>query len=425
MNTEDRLRRKSFDFPWENNTTTLRRGADRGDSGFESGQSRQRSGSEGFLNISFNIPNPTMPDQEEVPAKNINSVPKFDGRDTSDVKNWVAAVDDCQELYAWNNKQTLAVVALKLEGQAATWLRAERLEENFPTVWKTDGLLPGLKPLLLARFGKSVSTATAVDAISSLKQLPSESVDRFYDRVRIAVDEKNFSIEPKTGQTYFKAREQDIKIFLLAGLHEELRQIVLGVPNAPTTLLQILPILRTAETERAAKKSQVMKIDTTESSDVEQLEFMVQQFWRDRNRPRGSSSSSKPPLGCWNCNSRSHFRAECPYPAKDPLPFKSKQGTPSQQRPFQQQPFQVKPNQFRGKANSRGQSQPYTSGYTNRQFQQPQQVRQQQVYEDQEPQDQTEEDQFTYDTEYEIHPDEIRAQDSGNCVGKPNQNEME
>ena len=71
------------------------------------------------------------------------------------------------------------------------WLRGKRLQGTTFDVWNTDA---GLKKALMLRFGPKHTSATAILAVSELKQRLSESCADFMDHFLLAVDPTHYNL---------------------------------------------------------------------------------------------------------------------------------------------------------------------------------------------------------------------------------------
>ena len=72
-------------------------------------------------------------------------------------------------------------------------MRGKRLQGTNYTVW---GTAAGLKKALMSRFGPKHTSATAILAVSELKQRLTESCADFMDRVLLAVDRMHYNLTP-------------------------------------------------------------------------------------------------------------------------------------------------------------------------------------------------------------------------------------
>ena len=219
-------------------------------------------------------------------------------------------MDRTKEMYNWTEEQTATLACVKLEGVASLWLRAEEKRKALPTQWNdrqdNNVNIVGMRSTLLLRFGRIDTTASAVEAIRDLKQMNNESCSAFYDRVGLAMDLKNHDIADKNNAAYRVSLERDTKAFMLAGLKEEFRQRVLGVPNPPADLDGIMEVLRAAESELTHKKSYLMKM--TQESEEEERQVEAIRREAAGGRRQGANKSN---LVCYNCQKPGHYKHEC------------------------------------------------------------------------------------------------------------------
>jgi hypothetical protein len=114
---------------------------------------------------------------------------------------------------------------------------------------------------------------------------------------------------------YILNLQNDIFNFFLAGLHEQYRARVLGVPNPPQTLAEVIPILRAAEAELKSKGSVNLLNVTTELSDLQINQ--IRNAGKSPNQRANSSpgSQSKGFQGyCHNCSLYGHSSRKCTKP---------------------------------------------------------------------------------------------------------------
>ena len=80
-----------------------------------------------------------------------------------------------------------------------TWIRGQKAQGITYGVWATPNpAVAGahyLRRSFMTRFGPKYTASGAVSAISDLRQRPNESAAAFMDRVQIAVDMMNYSVE--------------------------------------------------------------------------------------------------------------------------------------------------------------------------------------------------------------------------------------
>ena len=96
-----------------------------------------------------------------------------------------------------------------------------------------------------------LTSALAVDAVRDLNQRDEETVSRFYDRVLLALDRKNYIYTDvqKAEQAYIRSFNHDLTTFFLGGLREVIRKRVLGGQDPPNTPDNALAAARAAEAE--------------------------------------------------------------------------------------------------------------------------------------------------------------------------------
>ena len=212
--------------------------------------------------------------QAQVQSNQLSGIELYNGDEGEHCRRFIDQVETARHMYGWNDDQTCAAALSKLTGGAYNWKTAEKTMGIEYTSWEgvpaaagppPIAAAPSLKRGLEVRFAQTKTTGTAVDAVANLKQRSNETVSAFYDRVRIAMDTKNFeTTEADKQQDWYKRNlKRDIRLFLQAGLRPEYRERVLGVQGAPTELDDIMEVIRTAEKEYAMVNKNTMQIQAT------------------------------------------------------------------------------------------------------------------------------------------------------------------
>ena len=107
--------------------------------------------------------------------------------------------------------------------------------------------------MLAKRFGPKFTAATAVNAVSNLKQKPRESCAQFLDQVVLAVNQQNFNIPEiqKTTAIHRSVFDASIISHFGAGLKDKISSVVLGQADAPNTIQRMLEAVEAVEAEQA------------------------------------------------------------------------------------------------------------------------------------------------------------------------------
>ena len=264
----------------------------------------------------------------------MSQVPTYDGEPGQACLTWTKRVTKVQSMVGWDETQTLNLAEIKLDGAAARWLRQRELRDDYPTTWNDRPAVAGgaagrkgLKSLIESRFGKTQTSGTAVEAVSDLKQKPDESVESFFDRVALAMDEKNHD-EPEANKktaNYIRQYNRDVRTFLLAGIKPEYKMRVIGIQNPPTDLDEIVKILKDTEAELGSSKPSTLmalKSHHTEESEatVSQSTYAPQPNTsapKPQSYTRPNTQQPKPAVYnksndiCYRCNKRGHHSKEC------------------------------------------------------------------------------------------------------------------
>ena len=139
----------------------------------------------------LNLPGPppaaNMAQAQAVQPNQLTLLPTFDGIRGESFVTWMEALVSARETYNWEVNQLVRVAKIKGGSAVADWARGLRLQGAEPAFWENRAAAPaagdqeavdaadGFKTLLTARFGPKYTAATAVNAVSELKQGHRES----------------------------------------------------------------------------------------------------------------------------------------------------------------------------------------------------------------------------------------------------------
>ena len=132
-----------------------------------------------------------QPADNHVRPQQIANIPMFDGERGEGFVNWLETLENARDAYNWPIDSLVGVAKSRGGPKIVEWLRGKRLQGTTYAVWNTDA---GLKKALLSRFGPKHTSATAILAVSELKQRSSESCADFMDRVLLAVDRTHYNL---------------------------------------------------------------------------------------------------------------------------------------------------------------------------------------------------------------------------------------
>jgi hypothetical protein len=275
---------------------------------------------------------PGQEEEEEVPpapamAVNANQLAvlgEFKGEEEEDIELYTLMVDRCAIAFAWDDAITSQLVQTRLKGAAGRWLRSRiktSVATDHLTRWTPAANVAqsGMRYALLTRFREGLNERGAVEAVSELKQRPTESVDEFYDRVVLAMDRKNYraTADEKDGVAYKTRLTDDVFTFFAAGLHEDVRLQALGGPTPPVTANTLLSAARNAELER--KKNKKPKYLTELALDEEKEtqgaaaalpggDAMLSELRAEIDALKSTMSA----VECWKCGKKGHISHYCP-----------------------------------------------------------------------------------------------------------------
>ena len=227
----------------------------------------------------------------------LNSLPKFEGKEGLEVWNFLEAAENARGQFQWNYDTTIAAVIYRMVGTAQDWIRGKKM---MGTAYNGEAGWTTLKQAMLDRFSPVITSATAVDAVKDLRQHHDESVSEFFDRIIHALDRKNhtYTAAQKKQEAYLNGFRADLVTFFLGGLREAISKKVMGVPEPPNTPDAALQAARAAEAAEARQKVPIMAVENPELE-----EYEVDAVQRRKTQ-------------CFNCQGYGHWSRECPSPRK-------------------------------------------------------------------------------------------------------------
>ena len=100
-------------------------------------------------------------------------------------------IENAQQTYNWAPNSLVQLAKTKGGPKRAEWDRGNHLRGNVRNIWDGPG---NFHESLMFKFGPKYTSATAVNAVSNLKQRSKESCAGFLDRVVLAINKQNFNI---------------------------------------------------------------------------------------------------------------------------------------------------------------------------------------------------------------------------------------
>ena len=268
-----------------------------------------------------------MPPQVDPNASNavqpqqLNALLQFDGNRGEAFVNWIECLETAKDTYNWAENSLVQVAKAKGGAAIAEWDRGNRLRGITVTDWAGDN---GFRAMLYKRFGPKYTLATAVNAVSNLKQRARESCAQFLDCVVLAVNKQNFNVgdADKQTQVYKTVFDAAIISHFGAGLRDDISKVVLGSADAPNTVSSMLDAAEAVEAEQAkvgAPGTLALAVQEEETEPdplqdlTERLEELVAAIGSRRRKPFDKSK-----VRCYNCDKNGHFQNECPEPPRVP-----------------------------------------------------------------------------------------------------------
>ena len=272
-----------------------------------------------------------------VQAAQVNSLETLTGESGPEAERFISTMERLILLYDWTDTQACNIAQMKFKGAAQDWIRAEAALGTTYTSWQgveanaaanpPRVAAKSLKTELEKRFGETKTVGSAVAAMANLKQRHNETVSAFYDRVRLAVQKKNYNVpEADRNDAYRAQMREDIRTFLICGLRKEYQERVLGVANPPDTLEGIMSTVRAAEKEYDTQMKAMAALggETMEEKPHQEEEgYSINAIGRGQgyrgnsgpaggmNRGRGAVGRGTDRVRCYYCNNIGHMVREC------------------------------------------------------------------------------------------------------------------
>ena len=198
---------------------------------------------------------PIMPDPApagQVRPQQIANIPLFDGERGEGFVNSVETLENARDAYDWPIDSLVGVAKSRGGPKIVEWLRGKRLQGTTYQVWGTDA---GLKSALMKRFGPKHTSATAILAVSELKQRHNESCADFMDRVLLAVDRTHYNLTPvqKQADGYQQVFTSAAIMHFGAGVRSDIGKVILAQADPPATIADMLAAAEAVEAEQAKK----------------------------------------------------------------------------------------------------------------------------------------------------------------------------
>ncbi|KAF9424117.1 hypothetical protein HW555_000826 [Spodoptera exigua] len=231
-------------------------------------------------------------DRESFPVLN-NVLSDFDplSREQT-IEMWISKVDECAEIYNWNDRQTVHYALPKLVGHAKTWY------QGLPTIrhsWKE------WKVLLRESFPSTENYAELLTEMLNRRARPGDSLELYYfskinllnrckifgkqavDCLIFGIEDKGIRLSAQAGK--FNKPEETLEFFKTVKSHP--REYSEGIRR-----------------EGTSKDNKRFQSFTATSTNSEATKIIDKTF---RNRPKGNAV-------CFNCKEVGHMSYQCRKP---------------------------------------------------------------------------------------------------------------
>ena len=244
------------------------------------------------------------------------SLATYDGK--TDIDVWVEQVDHAQRAFDWTSPVTADAAKTKLIGEAAVWIAGQRkMTNNYPN-WNDGAEDTQLRKALKDRFKPKITALEAADAIKGLQQKGDESVSAFFDRCIWAADVKNslqFDEEERRAQAYVPIRDNDITMFFVNGMKEDIRELVVGGGESPDNVNDLIARARQVEAAMRKKAASVHEVKAEAGSHEKQADKPKDESLNVADLKK-EISMLRSQVKCFNCDRFGHMKRECPMKGK-------------------------------------------------------------------------------------------------------------
>ena len=303
-----------------------------------------------FAMDAANNANPNA-NQGQVRPQQIANIPLFDGERGEGFVNWIETLENARDAYDWPVDSLVGIAKSRGGPKIVEWLRGKRLQGTNYTVWNTDA---GMKKALMSRFGPKHTSATAILAVSELKQRSTESCADFMDRVLLAVDRTHYNLTPaqKQANGYQEVFTSAAIMHFGAGVRPDIGKVILAQAVPPATIENMLSAAEAVEAEQAKKSVPgASALAVTEATENDQTTTSANNFDFSQLQTQlaeltevVAAIASKQPfdfskIRCYRCNKYGHFQNKCPN---------QQRSNPGPNRRFPRQTRRQGRNAFRG-----------------------------------------------------------------------------
>ena len=292
-----------------------------------------------------------------VNGNQLTGIKPFTGKEDGSIELFVSSLQGAGRTFGWDDACLAAAAKQRLDGDAAAWMMANEKQNLMYNGWDGDD---GLKKALMTRFFPAITEAESASAIASIReQHAGESVQRYYDRIRLAIDRSHIAWPDaiKAAPGYAEVVQHQIFTYMAAGLKQSIREQTMGSAAPPRTAAALLTAAKAVEADQRghAKRGGVLAdplllelgaipdeagaAAAADNQGANAIEAIVQKqlaafgfgrgrgrggnrgrgFIHGRGRGRGNATFSR---RCYNCDGEGHFAKECKIAAADVEAFK-------------------------------------------------------------------------------------------------------
>ena len=244
---------------------------------------------------------PTMPLEAK---RSFGLIPKFSGENVTSLHDMLDTIQIIAKFEKWEDSEKLMVLQAKSHGPARQYLLAQK-----PNTYD-EGV-----QLLKQRYEENLSMADLVGTLAKIKQLPTENVASYFDRVtQLRLTFKNITVDQKD-QDFF---ESQLKEAFISGLADE--EVRMHTSHREPATIDIALDIARKETRRLDRESRALANAVSASNEPtgvqELIQKAVERSLAEKAPQTVASVSDSVP--CPICHKTNHKVEHCWYNLKNP-----------------------------------------------------------------------------------------------------------